>query len=320
MAVTPLTNAQMEARFGYAMAFFNSDSELKTLAAKAKKQAWDATNFQAALRNTRWYKNRTASQRQFDEAHFKDPSTYTDNINDQRSLITKQAAALGIDTGSPAFVAWRDGTPAKGKTKAVLGAAYQNVRNAASDSEVQTQLASYWYRTYYGAGAKGNEMRPDVNIDNMTLQGQSATTASQLRTMAAQYGYPAGNDWLEQNIYKVLSGTQNVSDTAEQMKKWAASQYVGVADRINNGETLEQILDPYKQVAADVLGDDKSGMKTTDTKWLASIDNEAKVPMSLDEWKKKIRTDSQYGYDTSTNAKQDAFQMASSLRSIFQGD
>jgi hypothetical protein len=258
--VVPLTAAEMEARFGYATAFFNSDPSLKAVYAKAKAQRWDQTNFQAALRNTSWYKKRTATQRQFDETYYKDQATYKDTIADRRDTLIQQAAALGVDTSTPEFATWLNGTPARGKTAAVRGAAETAVRNGASDSEIQTMLASYWYKTYYGAGAKGTEMRPGVDIDQQTLTGQAASTASQLRTLASQYGYPAGNDWLEQNVYKVLNGTQNVSDTQEQMKRWAMSQYGAVADRIQNGETVEQILDPYKQVAAEVLGSDKSMM------------------------------------------------------------
>lgn len=315
MAVKPLTDKEMQARFGYALDFFKSDPSLKGLYDRAKKGRWDQTNFQAALRQTTWYKQRTAAQRAFDEQVYKDPASYKDSIADQRALLIKQAAALGIDTGTTEFTKWLDGTPAKGKTPAVRGAAASNVRNQANQSEVQSQLASMWYKTYYESG-KG--MRPGVDIDTKTLRGEAATAASQLRSMAAAYGYPAGDDWLEQNTYKVLSGTQNVQDTQDVMKRWAMGQYKGVADRINGGETVEDILDPYKQVAAATLGSDKMAMRPDDPKWNAAISGD--IPLTLDQWRVKVRQDKQYGWDSSVNAQAEAYKMAASLRSIFQGE
>jgi hypothetical protein len=316
MAVKPLTDKEMQARFGYALNFFKSDPSLKALYEKAKKGRWDQTNFQAGLRQTDWYKKRTEAQRTFDSLYYKDAASYKDNIADQRALLLKQAEALGIDTTSSAFKTWLDGTPAKGKQKAVLGAAANNVRNQANQSEVQSQLASYWYKTYYDATT--GKARPGVDIDQKTLRGEAATAASQLRSLAAAYGYPAGDDWLEQNTYKVIQGTQNVQDTQDVMKRWAMGQYKGVADRINGGETVEDILDPYKQVAAATLGSDKMAMRPDDPKWNAAISGD--IPLTLDQWRVKVRQDKQYGWDTSVNAQAEAYKMAASLRSIFQGE
>lgn len=306
----PLTDKQMRERFGYALDFFKSDASLNRIYEQAKKERWDQTNFQAALRQTTWYKQRTVSQRSFDETYYKDQATYRDNINDRRTALVRQAQAMGVNVADPAFTKWLDGTPAKGKAKAVLGAAANAVRNDANDGEIQGMLASYWYKGYQG--------NPAANINKNTLTGEAANTASQLRTLAHQYGYPAGDDWLEKNTYSVLNGTSDVRSHQETMRNWASNQYKAVADRIQGGETVDDILDPYRQVAASMLGSDKAAMRPDDPKWTAAISGPE--VLTLDDWRVKVRTGKQYGWDTSVNAQGEAYRMAQSLRSIFQGE
>jgi len=302
-AVKPLTAAQAEARFGYATAFFKSDKTLNALYKKAVAQAWDQTNFQAALRNTSWYKARTDSQRQFDEQFYQDKKTYQDRIDRHKADLTSQAQALGINVTGKPFTDWL-ATQAKA-----------DIRNNASAAEIQANLSHHWYSTYYDEKAKAPTA---ANINNDTVTGQAASTVASLRQIASNYGYPAGDDWVEKNTYGVLAGTQNVQDVTTQMHDWAKSHYKAVADRLDGGQTIAQILDPYKQVAAQVLGSDKGGMANDDTKWTAAISGAA--PLTFDQFTALVKTDKQYGYDTSTNAQADAYKMASSLRSIFQGD
>ena len=290
----PPSNQELQARYGYAIGFFNSNVELKSLLAKARAANWDAANFQAAVRNTTWWKKRSDAQRQFDIASTTDPGEAARKVAEARAQLAQEAAAAGFE----ATPAWLDA-----QAKAIA-------RNGSDATEVKALIANSWYSEYAKGLATGAESQA-------TQTGGVAATMARLRETAKAYGYPLGDDKLAQQTQQVLAGNQDPTAIAAQYKEWAKSHFRGIAAQLDAGQTVADVLDPYKQIAAQELGASKDTMDTNDPKWQAAVNGDA--PMSLTDWRTVIRTNAQYGWDRSVNAQQQAYQMVSGLTQMFQG-
>lgn len=284
----PVTNQELQARYGYAIGFFNSNPELKKLLETARKANWDAANFQAGVRNTKWWKARSDAQRTHDILKTTDPGQAARKVAETRAMLAQQAAALGVG----ADAAWLDAQ------------ALAVARNGSDDTEVKALLASAWYAKSGGAGQAAQT-------------GGVAATMTRLRDMASAYGYPLGDDKLAQQTREVLAGNQDPAALAAQYKEWAKLNFVGIAGALDAGQTVADVLDPYKQIAAQELGSSKETMNVSDPKWQAAINGQA--PLSLTDWRTKIRTDSQYGWNSSVTAQQQAYQLVAGLEQMFQG-
>lgn len=290
------TRAELAARYGYALKFFESNAELKRLLTEAQKKNWDAANFQAAIRNTTWWKQRSEAQRQYDTSASTDPAQHARNVAQTRAALALQARAMGFEPTA----AWLDRV------------SKQVTRNGSTEEEIQSLVAAEWYTRY--------DKKPNADITEGTQTGQVATVVNQLKAMAAQYGYPLGDDTLENQTFKVLNGTATAQSFEDTYKTWAKTHFQGAAHLIDAGQSVAEILDPYAQIAAQELGSDKSAILASDPMYQAALNGaDGGGMMSLPAWRTKIRTDSQYGWDKSANAQQQAYQMVAGLQSMFQG-
>jgi hypothetical protein len=288
------TAAELAARYGYAITFFNSNPELKALLANAQTHNWDVANFQAAIRNTTWWKSRSDSQRTYDIALKTDPGNLNAQITRRRDELKAQAAATGVK------LSWAELTQLTKDT----------IRNGSNDAEVRAQLAAKWLSNWNTAVDSGTATQASQT-------GGVATTMAQLKQTAAAYGYPLGDDRLALQTMNVLAGNAQPQDIAAQYKEWAKVHFKSVAAQLDAGQTVADVLDPYKQIAAQELGMDKDQMRVDDPQWTAAI--AGPEPLTLADWRTKIRTDASYGWDRSANAQQQAYQMVAGLQQMFQG-
>lgn len=284
------TTQELAARYGYAITFFNSDPELKALLAKAQKANWDVANFQAAIRNTRWWKARSDAQRNFDIGVKTDPGEWKRRAIEARVKLQQQAAQMGVTVSA----SW------------LTKMANQFVRNGATDQEIAASLASVWHSQF-------------ASDQEAASTGTAGDVVGQLREMASAYGYPLGDDRLNQQVTDVLAGNKQPKDYEETYKMWAKKNFAGVADLIDAGQTVADILDPYTQIASQELGKDKAAMLPHDPKWQKALLGANGGPMSLSDWRTTIRTESQYGWDQSRSAQDDAYKLAAGLSQMFQG-
>jgi hypothetical protein len=284
------SDQELAARYGYAISFFKAYPELNRLLAKAKTHNWDAANFQAAIRNTSWWKTRSSSQRDYDVMKYTDPGQWKAKVGDSRTALVQQAAQMGVNL-----------TPAQAELLSK-----QAVRDGLSQAELQKSLAQKWLKA--SAGGK--------KIDE--AKGGASVVVGQLRELAAQMGYPLGDTTLAQQTYNVLAGNKDTNAIAEQYKAWAKKHFAGAADLIDAGQSVQDILDPYAQIASQELGIGRDQIQAADPKWQAAL-NQQGTMLSLTDWRTKIRTDSQYGWDSSQAAQQSAYQMVAGLSQMFNG-
>ncbi|MGZ4574082.1 MAG: hypothetical protein ACXVXY_03665 [Mycobacteriaceae bacterium] len=215
----------MAAQYGFALAFMNSNPELKALFDKAVKGTWTADKFIAQLRDTDWFKHHSANVRNAIMQETSDPATYAANVN--------QMVATVRDTWGSMF-----------------GAAGMNEKQIHAWAETAQRMG-------WSQAQLVDHMTASLNYSKMlrsnALGGKAAQVQGQLQALASQYGVDLGDKWRASQFEKVMEGTDTVEGVQQRVRDLAMREYKAFADRIAAGETVQDIADPYMQKMASLL-------------------------------------------------------------------
>ena len=128
------------------------------------------------------------------------------------------------------------------------------------------------------------------------------------------------NELSSETIEKVLTGEIGTADVQRQQRVFAGKRYGHLDDLLEQGLTIEDIASSYRTTAAKLLevDPDSIDMSAQDYEVALNFGEEGKKRvMSKGEWEKLLRTDSRYGWEKTTNAKDEARGLASSLVQAF---
>lgn len=289
---TPIDLSQFAAQNGIPPEWVN-DPELGPLI-----QQWDNgqisdDQFYASARQTKIWQTTPASERTRMADQATDPATLSQQIGLQTQAIQREAQKLGVTLS--AAQAENLGTQAY----------TQNW----TDAQIQASVAGLGN---YSQGAK--------------LQGETLTDQQQLQGIYDAYAVPIDQATLSKQLAQIvgssdpstaLSSAQ--SAIANQAKTlWASNPQLVQA--ITDGQTTSQWAAPYLSHASTLLGVPTSNMNLNAPMWQAVL-NPAKnqqgvstgAALSLDQWDQQLRTNPQYGFDSSSTAIQEASNLATGL-------
>jgi len=274
--------------FGWATIFLN-DPELGPLLRRAVgPPEWSPTKLKREIEKTNWWKSRTASQRQWDQASASDPSTANNRIEERKRGIRQVASGLnGVLTDEQ-----------------LTELSTESLRSGWSD---ETLISAIGTELVKGTGFSGGGLR-------FGITGQS------VRRVARSFGVPlseqAADEWAE----KIATGKAFLQD----FQNWASSQakslYPSLVADIDRGLDVSTIVDPYIQVASRTLGVSAEQINFADPKWNAALnfdDGKGRRMMTLFEWGDHLRRDERYGYDRTPNARNKAYDVVDRLGRMF---
>ncbi|MGE0229313.1 MAG: hypothetical protein AB7U23_12500 [Dehalococcoidia bacterium] len=277
--------------YGFIQSFLDANPEIKRLVNEAIKKKWSTSAFESRLKATKWYRDRSEAQRQFDRDMYDDPADLKRRKAILRATLSQTAKRLGVSPTQAQLDQW-----------ARIG-----LRNGWTDAEINAQMAKL------------------VNIKNgsadQTLTGQVGQAYDDLTKLSTAYGVPTTGSRLDSQITDVIAGNKSVDDFNDYYRELAKKHYAGVADLLDKGMTTMDILDPYLRNAADDLGLTAAQMMQTgadgylDPKWTAAI--QGPQAMTMDEWRRKIREDQQYGWASTTKAKTQAASVGARIANLF---
>jgi hypothetical protein len=125
----------------------------------------------------------------------------------------------------------------------------------------------------------------------------------------------------EDTVQKVLTGDMARDDVERQQRELAKSKYGHLANLIDQGFTMQELANPYRQIASNLLE------RTADDVDMSQADFEAaynftddkgnKRLMTEGEWERVIKSDAKYGWQNTNNANQTARQLAQSIAQSF---
>lgn len=218
---TNAASAETAASFGYSLAFFNSNPELKNLLKAATDGGWSSARFVASLQNTKWFRSTSESYRKYTALKNSDPATYKTQLYAGQAHILNMAAQMGVGISS-----------SQGATMAD-----QAMKFGWTDEQLRRQFTTM---------AK-------VNKNGDFTGGQAAAYQARFRAMSADYGLNVSDTTMTAWVKEALNGGQDESSIRNQMIRAASSRYVALADRLKAGETVKQIADPYIQSYGKIL-------------------------------------------------------------------
>lgn len=143
---------------------------------------------------------------------------------------------------------------------------------------------------------------------------------SKYRAVAAQYGQTVSFEQALNQTARVTRG--EISDDAlmEELRRSAKALYPFLADTIDAGGTVENVFDPIRNIAAEVLGVNPATVVLSDPKWQALLtkdDNGKRRLANFNEVMQTIKFDAQYGYRGSQSGRDSAAGAVSAIREGF---
>lgn len=124
----------------------------------------------------------------------------------------------------------------------------------------------------------------------------------------------------DQTIINTLIGTMSQDDVLRQQRELAKTKYAHLANLIDQGFTMDDLSSSFKNTAAKLLEVDPNTINMADTKWETALnygEPDKKRMLTNGEWEKLLRTDKQYNWDKTENAKVEARQLANTISQAF---
>ena len=229
----PSTQAETAANFGYTLAFFNSNPELKKLLSAATAGQWTPGRFVAALQNTKWFRTTSESYRKYQALRSSDPATFSRQLDSGQTHVQNLGESMGA-------------TVTIGQARHL---ADQAMKFGWTEDQIKRQLVGF------------------LNYDKKTGRygwGAAAAAQQQYRAMAEDYGVDLSDYAMQRMVRSSVIGGMDATSAKNYIQSLAASKYVALKDRIMAGESVRQIADPYMQSYAKLLEVDGENVKLDD--------------------------------------------------------
>jgi murein DD-endopeptidase MepM/ murein hydrolase activator NlpD len=277
------------AQYGFAQDFLKSNSEIRNLVKKAVDQGYTLSRFEYELRQTGWYRNRNDQARDWEVLQKTQPREYQERINDASLSIRLMAQQLGVNLTSAQVRDFADRVNRYGWT----------------EQELRYRVGQEWK---YNGGS--------------TRDGAAYQAHQEITELGRQYGIKLSDsttaDWARQ----VATGQGTVDGFRDYIVNQAKGKYVSIADDLDRGLTVDQLFDPYRQAAAQLLGVNADSIDVLDSKYGSVFAYQApgesgRRAMRLDEWEQMLRTDGKYGFDETQNAQSMAADLAAAIQTDF---
>jgi hypothetical protein len=203
--------------YGLSSALINSSKELKKLFGQAVSGSWSAARFQAALKNSNWWKTQSDTLRKYITSKTTDPATWTQ----QSATANWKLNALAVQVGLGNQII-------NGKPTALLkAAAYNSLALGWSDARVKD-----WFGTKVGIHGGG-------------MWGEAGDAWDKLHETSYLNGMGYSTQWYKNAATAVASGRQALTTYQDQIRQQAAAKYSAYAGQIRAGQNAIDLAAPY---------------------------------------------------------------------------
>ena len=148
-------------------------------------------------------------------------------------------------------------------------------------------------------------------------------TSADMKQLAHDYAVPMSEGTLKQIAEDMTP--QKAKAFEDYLKTTAQGLYPTLAPQIEAGIKTAYLLDPYRQVGKQMLGEDFEPNFMTDPKASAAVSGGRDpktgrpVPMSLDEWKGHIQSHAGFGWDKTPAAHEQVNNVMQQLQQAMSG-
>lgn len=206
--------------YGFSNAFFTSDPELKKLVDRAVQDQYTPERFAVELKSTKWFRARTASEREWTALTTADPKSANRQVEIRTEEVRRQAVASG----------------AVMSVIEIKQLATTSLRFGYSDAEVQQAVAK--------------KIKANAGND---FSGQAGQNQDTIKATAASFGVTMAGDQIARWVQDLATGVRTDQDFDNWVKATAKLMYPGLAAQIDQGLTVADVAGLYRKQYADVL-------------------------------------------------------------------
>jgi hypothetical protein len=223
--VPKLDKNELMEEYGLSAALINSSKELKSLFNKAVSQGWSATRFQAALKNSKWWKTQSSTLRKYITTKYTDPATFNQNWKNGQYKINQLAVTVGL--GSQ--------INSKGQSTQLLkDAIYRSLALGWSDARVKDWLGTR------------------VKVHDGTMWGEAGAAFDKLHEISYLNGL-RWDTYYEKAARGIARGVTTIETEEAKLRARAAVEYPAFAEQIKAGQNVMDLAAPYIKSVATLL-------------------------------------------------------------------
>lgn len=264
------------------------------------------------IKGTDWYRTQTDKQRQFDWAKQTNPGQFQADLQANASEIVRKYAANGLKLTAQEAITYAE--------QMMKSSVIVNGKVISYDTNYLNQLMANAI-DFTQTGKVGTNDK----VVYTKLSGNMETLAQSLYKQAWDYGFDRTmsntgfTKWFETSMKGLVAGTLNTAQIDDQLQARAKSFAPGLANLIDQGQTLRQAADPWLQAMADVWETDVNQIDLNDDyvqRALNVTDEKGNVqPINLYDAKKLARRSAKW--DTTQNAKEEKTRIANRILQDF---
>ena len=215
--------AESAEEYGFVQSLFNAVPELKKMFNQAVKGQWTAQKFQAALRDTKWWKTHGQSERDYLTLQYGDPATAKLKLSQAHTQVLQTAAQMGLKVTSKL-------------NNQINNAAYNMVAKGWTSDDLKYYLGQYVQ--FSTANHPGGEA------------GQNLDT---LQQFSYNMGIKNSDSWYQTQLRNIEKGSMTVQDAQNAIKKQAQAMFPAWTKQLDAGQTVADLASPYMQSMAQIL-------------------------------------------------------------------
>lgn len=267
-----LNPEELASEYGFAYSFLKSIPDVAHLFEEYVANDWTKEQFQAKLRDTKWWQENSDSMRKTQAMKATDPATYEANLQATQVMVEQEAAKIGASI-----------PPKKLKS-----------------------IAEKALATNMDEGQLANVLGGYIKFVGGTLKGEAGQYENSIKSYAASQGVTMDDQSVKNQAALIGRKLATESDFKNQIMQQAASTYPGYKDQLAAGQTMMDIANPYIQIMAQQLEINPSSIKLTDPLIRSALNgvNKDGKPTGLDQtdFLSQVRSDPRW---TQTQNAQD---------------
>lgn len=257
-----LTPEELAASYGWAHGFLNSNSELKKLFGQAVEGTWTASKFQAELRDTKWWKETSATRREAQITKKTDPATW----NAQMDATILQVRQLAAEIGA-----------------AIPASKLSKIAKDILETGMDENAIRYAIGGYVEFTKKG------------TLRGEAGMHEYTMKQYAYEMGVKLDDQAIKNQAARVVKKVATTQDFEDEIRVQAKSMFPAYEQQIDAGATVRDIATPYMSLMAEELEIPDQSIDVMDPrikKALNGLDANGKPGgVALHEFQSQLRND-----------------------------
>lgn len=218
----PKTRGETAEDYGYVESLFDAVPELKKKFDQAVKEGWSTERFQAAIRDTHWWKSHSQQERDYLTKTYGDPASAKQEYHAAYTHVQQMAAQLGIQPSDA--------------TKKLLNAwAYNVAARGWNDDQLRF------------------EMGKKVYFDGDNWNGQGGEEQQKLHDYAYSMGVTMSGSWYANSSRDIIRGAGSEQEFMSQIRRQAKSLFPQWSKQIDGGQTVADIANPYLTTMSQIL-------------------------------------------------------------------